>query len=124
MKRSGMTWCVVGMLGLFTVLGSAAPTQIIESRLSTIERRLEQMQIRVDSVEREQRMSSMNTSSPRSDLSQATLLEVQRQQNSLAQEVIVLEQKVLELTKALDQIKEEKREAAKPKTAEPAKKHP
>ena len=124
MKRSGTTWLVVGMLGLFTVLGSAAPTQFIESRLSTIERRLEQMQIRVDSVEREQRMSSMNTSSSRADLSQATLLEVQRQQNSLAQEVIVLEQKVLELTKALDQVKEEKRETTKPKTAEPAKKHP
>jgi hypothetical protein len=121
MKRYGTGWLIVTLLALVSVLGSAAPTQIIESRLSNIERRLDQVQNRVDSVEREQRMSSISGSS-RSDVSQATVLELQRQQNSIAQEVILMQQKMLEMTKALDALNDEKRDAAKPKTAEPAKK--
>ena len=114
-----MSAAIVVALVLVCALGSAVPSQIIESRLSTIERRLDQIQSRVDSIEREQRMTSINTT--RSELSQGTVLELQRRQNGLAQEVIVMQQKMLELTKAIDALKDEKREAERAKSA-PAKK--
>lgn len=121
MKLSRSPWLILAVIVLLSVLGSAAPTQMLESRISTIERRLDQIQSRVDSVEREQRMSSMSSSS-RSDVSQATVLELQRQQNSIAQEMILMQQKMLELNKALDALKAEKRDEAKPKVSEPPKK--
>lgn len=121
MKLSRSPWLILAVIVLLSVLGSAAPTQMLESRISTIERRLDQIQSRVDSVEREQRMSSMSSSS-RSDVSQATVLELQRQQNSIAQEMILMQQKMLELNKALDALKAEKGDEAKPKVSEPPKK--
>ena len=118
-KRIG--WLFLALAVLTALLGSAAPTQMIEARLSNIERRIDQVQSRVDYVEREQRMSSLNPA-PRSDVSQATVLELQRQQINVSQQVIVLEQKVLELNKAIDQLKEAKRDPASKTPADAPKK--
>jgi prefoldin subunit 5 len=121
MKPYRSSCLILSVVVLLSVLGSAAPTQMLESRISTIERRLDQIQSRVDSVEREQRMSSIGGAA-RSDVSQATVLELQRQQNNLAQELVLIEQKILEVNKALDALRSEKRDEAKPKVTEPPKK--
>lgn len=121
MKRSREVWLFATAFVGLSALGSASPTQMLESRISTIERRLDQIQSRVDAVEREQRMASMSGSS-RSDVSQATVLELQRQQNNISQEMILMQQKMIEINKTLDALKAEKRDDAKPRAAEPPKK--
>jgi len=121
MKARRIGWPLLALPVLVALLGSALPTQMIEARISNIERRIDQVQSRVDYVERELRMSAMNTP-PRSDVSQATVLELQRQQINVSQQVIVLEQRVLELTKTIDQLKEAKRDPATKPPAESKKK--
>ncbi len=108
------------------VLGSASPGQNFEIRLSNLERRLDQMQNRVDAVEREQRMQSLPASRP--DGTREMLLDLQRQQISAGQEVIVLQQRLLDLQKAVDRIttkaRDDAQESNKSKPAESPKKKP
>lgn len=125
--RIRLLWasCLVTLVAL---LGSAAPAQlqIIESRLSNVERRLDQVQSRIDSVEREQRMSSLS-SSTRPEVSREMVLELQRQQNDVAQQVVLLEQRMLEVRKAIDRLSAaqvEKKDEVKPKAVEGQKRKP
>lgn len=107
------------------VLGSASPGQNFEFRLASIERRLDQMQNRVDAVEREQRMQSLPAS--RSDGTREMVLDLQRQQISHAQQMIALQQQLLDMRKAIDRLttaREEAQESNKPKPAEAPKKKP
>ncbi len=118
-------WLIPSLAMALLVLGSAAPGQNFEFRLSNIERRLDQVLNRVDSVEREQRLQSFATST-RPEVARETVLELQRQQNSVAEQVVYIERRMLELRKAIDQLeeREQKKEEPKPKPAEPPRRRP
>lgn len=99
-------------------------------RLINIERRLDQLQSRIDLLERLQQNQMLNNNST-SNLSQQSLLELQRQQISTSQQLVLMQQQMLELKKGLDRLaernvaptptpqekKEKPPEPAKPKSA-------
>ena len=92
-----------------------------------IERKLDQLQIRVDTVERAfQSQALSNTGS--SNVSTQALLELQRQQLSLAEQLVTMQRQMLELKKEIDrqasrtndqgkeaEKKDEQKQEAKPK---------
>jgi hypothetical protein len=81
------------------------PAQDLSIRLSNIERRVDQLQQRIDFVERGQQnqaMSSINRSS--SSASPEMVLEMQRQQLVVADQVTLLQRQLLELRKQVDQL--------------------
>ena len=102
--------------------------QDLTFRLMNIERRLDQLQIRVDSVERTfQNQALSNTGS--SNVATQALLELQRQQLSLAGQILTMQKQMLELKKEIDlqasrnndqgkeaDKKDEQKQEAKPKT--------
>jgi hypothetical protein len=101
----------------------AAP-QSLDFRISIIERRIDQLQNRIDSLDREQRMQSMQTPNNSGRLTES-VLELQRQVIGQEQQIILLQQKMLETQKRIDQLTGGvKKEPEKEKTAEPAKKRP
>jgi len=75
--------------------------QDLTFRLMNIERRLDQLQIRVDSVERTfQNQALSNTGS--SNVATQALLELQRQQLSLASQLLTMQKQMLELKREID----------------------
>jgi hypothetical protein len=73
-------------------------------RLMNIERRLDQLQSRMDSIDRmlqNQAMSNINSS----NLSTEAMLELQRQQLSLAEQVVMMQKRMLDMQKAIDQLR-------------------
>jgi len=75
--------------------------QDLTFRLMNIERRLDQLQNRVEIIERAfQSQATRNTGS--SDVSTQALLELQRQQLSLAEQLVTMQRQMLELQKAID----------------------
>jgi hypothetical protein len=94
----------------------------VNFRLINIERRLDQMQQRVDFVERTLQNQSLNNRP--SDLTSSTtttaLLEMERKQLSLAQQVALLERRMLEMQKTIDRLHEVNQETKETKeTKEP-----
>ena len=66
-----------------------------------IERRLDQMQIRVDAIERAfQNQALSNTGS--SNVSNQALLELQRLQLSISEQLVTMQKQMLELKKEID----------------------
>ena len=106
-------WLIPSWGLLFLLLGGASGTQNIEFRLTTIERRIDQLQSRVDSVEREQRMQTLSNNT-RPAVAPETVQELQRQYLSLAEHVAVLQRRMLEVQKTLA----EKQEPTKEKPQE------
>jgi hypothetical protein len=89
--------------------------QDLNFRLINIERRLDQLQIRVDGVERAfQSQALSNTGS--SNASTQALLELQQQQLSLAQQLVTMQKQMLELKKEID--RQASRESDQRKDAE------
>src|SRR5262245_36147762 len=76
-------------------------TQDINFRLLNIERRLDQLQQRVDFIERNLQNQSMSRPAE-SNIPSPTLLEIQRQQISQAEQLVLLQRKMLELQKSID----------------------
>src|SRR5215207_3331069 len=106
--RSFLTviFCVGVALAISHALPSAsthteAAPQSLDFRLSTLERRIDQLQNRIDSLDREQRMQSVQTPTPSGRLTE-TVLELQHQQIGQAQQIILLQQKMLEMQKRID----------------------
>jgi TolA-binding protein len=105
---------------LLTVL-LATPThssQDLNYRLMTIERRLDQLQYRVDAMERFQQTQSLNATS--ANITPAAVLELQRQQISLAEQAVTMQKQMLEMQKTIDRLSEklggqEKKPEEKPK---------
>lgn len=95
-----------------------APQQDPTFRLMTIERRLDQMQQRLDFVERNQQTQTLNAGNTR-NYNNDLLLEIQRQQLSLAQQTVELQQRMLEMQKTIDRLTEQSKKAEP--TAAPAK---
>lgn len=77
-------------------------TQDLNFRLINIERRLDQLQIRVDTVERVFQAQSLNNNGS-SNASTQTLLELQQQQLLMAQQLVAMQKQMLELRKDIDQ---------------------
>jgi hypothetical protein len=70
-------------------------------RLMNIERKLDQLQIRVDAIERafqSQALSNVGSS----NVSTQALLDLQRQQLSLAEQLVTMQRQMLELKKEID----------------------
>jgi len=99
----------------------ATPThssQDLNYRLMTIERRLDQLQYRVDAMERFQQTQSLNATS--ANITPAAVLELQRQQISLAEQAVTMQKQMLEMQKTIDRLSEklggqEKKPEEKPK---------
>jgi hypothetical protein len=104
---------------LILLLAAADPSssnsgQDLNFRLLKIENRIDQLQIRVEGIERSLQSQAMN-SSPRSSIGADTLLEMQRQQLSLIEQLITLQKQVLALEKSISQIKEDQEKKEKPR---------
>jgi hypothetical protein len=75
--------------------------QDLNFRLMNIERKLDQLQIRVDTVERAfQSRALSNTGS--SNVSTQALLELQQRQLSMAEQLLTMQKQMLELKKEID----------------------
>jgi len=97
---------VVLIILLLVALIPPAPTsgqgQDQTFRLMNIERRLDQLQTRVDYVERMQQPTSSSTQN--SNMATAAVLELQRQQLYLAEQVLTMQKQMLEMQKKLDRL--------------------
>ena len=75
--------------------------QDLNFRLINIERRLDQLQIRVDGIERAfQNQALSNTG--QSNVSNQALLELQRLQLSISEQLVTMQKQMLELKKEID----------------------
>ena len=75
--------------------------QDLNFRLINIERRLDQLQIRVDGIERAfQNQALSNTGS--SNVSNQALLELQRLQLSISEQLVTMQKQMLEMKKEID----------------------
>jgi len=86
-------------------------------RLMTLERRVDQMQNRLDFIERNQQAQALAPATT-NQYNNELVLELQRQQLSLAQQVIQQERRLLEMQKKIDQLAENQSDK-KPKEAKP-----
>src|SRR5438876_5977210 len=108
LKTTALVWlrrAVAGLaLAAFAVMATstAQVNPDLTFRLLNIERRLDQLQIRVDTMERAQQFQAVGTSN-QSAMTE-TLLETQRQQLALAREVALMQQQMLQLQKTVDQL--------------------
>lgn len=88
--------------------------QDLTFRLGNLERRLDQMQIRVNFIERAVQGQTINKPND----SSAVILELQRRQLSLSEQVLLLENRLFEMQKAIDQMRaatQEKKESGETK---------
>ena len=101
--KSAVTLAVIVLLSVSlapaTTTGNNA--QDLTFRLMNIERKLDQLQIRVDTVERAFQSQAMNNSGS-SNYSTQALLELQRQQLSLASQLLTMQKQLLELKREID----------------------
>jgi tRNA splicing endonuclease len=101
--KSAATFAAIVLLlvSLAPAPATSNNAQDLTFRLINIERRLDTLQIRVDAVERAfQSQALSNTGS--SNASTQTLLELQRQQLSLAEQLVMMQKQMLELKKEID----------------------
>ena len=84
---------------------TAAHSQDQSFRLINIERRLDQLQGRVDFIERAQQNQNL-TSATTSNVSTQAVLDLQRQQLALAEQVVTMQRRLLEMQKTIDQLTE------------------
>ncbi len=113
-----LAW-VSGLALCLLATSSAAPQQDQTFRLMTLERRVDQLQQRVDALDRAQMNQSLNTGSA-TNYNNELLLEIQRQQLSLARQNVELQQRVLEMQKTIDRLAEQNQKSEKaPAPAKP-----
>jgi hypothetical protein len=95
---------------------SGAHTQDLTFRLMNIERRLDQLQSRVDIVERTLQNQTMSSAGS-SNVSTQMLLDMQRQQLQLAEQLVTMQKQMLEMRKTIDRLSEREtgQEKEKPK---------
>jgi TolA-binding protein len=96
------------LLMLIALMAITTPTADLSQdpnfRLMNVERRLDQLQYRVDAMERFQQTQSLNTTS--ANITPAAVLELQRQQISLAEQAITMQKQMLEMQKTIDRLAE------------------
>jgi hypothetical protein len=114
---------LIGVLGL-SLLSIGAATQVGQDqnfRLMTLERRVDQLQTRLDYVERAQQTQSLN---PPNTASQERVLELQTQLFNQGQQIVHLQKQMLEMRKEVDRLTERLaagQKAEKPKETSPTK---
>lgn len=102
-KASKGVAIILLLLSLAPTLGASDAAQDLTFRLMNIERRLDQLQIRVDNVERAfQNQAMSNTGS--SNASTQALLELQQRQLLLAEQLVTMQRQMLELRKEIDRL--------------------
>jgi len=99
---------------------TAGQGQDLTFRLMNIERRLDQMQVRVDFLERMQQSQPPSTQS--ANMNTAAILDLQRQQTSLAEQVVMLQRQMLEMQKKIDALTPRPTPAAQDKKEKPEEK--
>ncbi len=107
---------------LLASLAIATPTadysQDSNYRLMNVERKLDQLQMRIDFVERAQQAQSLNATG--ASMTPAAVLELQRQQISMGEQMVLMQRQMLEMQKTIDRLSErtggqEKKPEEKPK---------
>jgi hypothetical protein len=105
-RRSQLRRVAVG-LALLTVvmtgLPASGPGQDQDFRLLNLERRLDQLQLRLETLERAQRSQALSGASS-AGVSPEMLLELRRQQLALTEQLTLLQQRLLQLQKTVDQL--------------------
>ena len=86
-------------LATATTTGNNAQDQTF--RLINIERKLDQLQIRVDAIERAFQSQAINNTNS-SNVSTQALLELQQRQLLLAEQLVTMQKQMLELKKEID----------------------
>lgn len=94
------------MLLAAVAVPNAAPQQDPTFRLMTLERRVDQLQQRLDFIERNQQNQVLNQGNTR-NYNNELLNEIQRQQLSLAQQTVEMQQRMLEMQKTIDRLSEQ-----------------
>jgi hypothetical protein len=112
---------LLSLLSITTPTGDLA--QDASFRLSNIERRLDQVQQRVDFIERALQNQSFNRASD-SNAATAAVLEMQRKQLSLAEQVLLLDRRILEMQKTIDRMREANQATKEVKEAKETKETP
>lgn len=107
---------VVALLAITTPTADYA--QDPSFRLMNVERRLDQLQIRIDYVERAQQAQSLNTTA--ANATPPLVMELQRQQLSMAEQLVLMQRQMLEMQKTIDRLSDksggqEKKAEDKPK---------
>lgn len=106
---------VLLLVSLATATTTSNNAQDQTFRLMNIERRLDQLQIRMDAIERAfQSQTVSNTGS--SNISTQALLDLQRTQLSMTEQLVTIQKQMLELKKEID--RQASRENDKGKDAE------
>lgn len=99
----------VALTLLLTAVAVKTPTvahsQDQSFRLINLERRLDQLQSRLDFIERAQQNQNL-TSATTSNVSTQAVLDLQRQQLALAEQVVTMQRRLLEMQKTIDQLAE------------------
>jgi tRNA splicing endonuclease len=101
--KSAATFAAIVLLlvSLAPAPATSNNAQDLNFRLINIERRLDQLQIRVDGIERAfQNQAMSNTGS--SNVSNQALLELQRLQLSISEQLVMMQKQMLELKKEID----------------------
>jgi hypothetical protein len=115
-KRSARVFLII--TALLSLLAITTPTgdlaQDVNFRLVNIERRLDQVQQRVDFIERTLQNQSFNRAGD-SNATTAAVLEMQRKQLSLTEQLLLLERRMLEMQKTIDRMRESKQETKETK---------
>jgi len=128
LKNAAMFAALVLLLaGLAPATTTGNNTQDQTFRLMNIERKLDQLQIRVDTIERAYQNQAVNNVGS-SNVSAQALLDLQRQQISMAGQLVTMQRQMLELKKEIDRVatrendqgkdadkKDEQKQEAKPK---------
>jgi hypothetical protein len=116
LKRSARVF--LSITALLSLLSINTPTgdlaQDVNFRLGNIERRLDQIQQRVDFFERTLQNQSFNRTTD-SNAATTAVLELQRKQLSLAEQVLLLERRMLEMQKTIDRMREGNQETKETK---------
>jgi hypothetical protein len=115
-KRSARVFLII--TALLSLLAITTPTgdlaQDVNFRLVNIERRLDQVQQRVDFMERTLQNQSFNRAGD-SNATTAAVLEMERKQLSLTEQILLLERRMLDMQKTIDRMREVKQETKETK---------
>ncbi len=118
---------IAAMAAMFATSAPTATTssrqQDLTFRLMNIERRLDQLQSRVDIVERTLQNQTMSSAGS-SNVSTRMLLDLQRQHLSLAEQMVTMQKQMLGMQKAIDRLSERETGQEKEKSKEESKPKP
>lgn len=111
--------CCLLCLSLLSLGAATHLGQDQNFRLMNLERRVDQVQTRLDYIERAQQNQSLNTGNT---TNQERMLELQRQLFNQGQQAVSLQKQMLEMRKEVDRLNErlaEGQKAEKPKESKP-----